>query len=96
MRNGRSYVLRAVRAVQRGRTIFMMLCSFQTPEPRQPAFQYPMPANVPPPEACESADAQYEKLMRETTDEKVKEFCRVSLAVSSSLCMRASRKLSCS
>ena len=60
----------------------MMLCSFQIPEPRQPSFQYPMPADVPPPEACVSADVTYEKLLRETSDEKVKDFCRVMLAVS--------------
>ena len=53
-------------------------CSFQLPEPRQPAFQFPMPPDVPAPEACEGIEVIYEKMLRETTDEGVKEFCRPS------------------
>ncbi|KAI0724293.1 thioesterase-like superfamily-domain-containing protein [Cerioporus squamosus] len=79
VRDGRSYVTRAVRAVQRGRTIFMLVCSFQLPEPRQPVFQYPMPPDVPAPEACEGIEVIYEKMLRETADEGVKEFCRTTL-----------------
>ncbi|KAH9853134.1 thioesterase-like superfamily-domain-containing protein [Lenzites betulinus] len=79
VRDGRSYVTRAVRAVQRGRTIFIMLCSFQRPEPRQLAFQLLMPPNVPPPDACESIELTYERLFKETTDRHVKEFCLTSL-----------------
>ncbi|KAI0762648.1 thioesterase-like superfamily-domain-containing protein [Fomes fomentarius] len=79
IRDGRSYVTRAVRAVQRGRTIFIMVCSFQLPEPRQPFYQYPMPPDVPAPEACEGIEIIYEKLLRETTDEKVKGLCRTTL-----------------
>ncbi|KAI0735438.1 thioesterase-like superfamily-domain-containing protein [Earliella scabrosa] len=79
IRDGRSYVTRAVRAVQRGRTVFMMMCSFQLPEPRQPSYQYPMPPDVPAPEACEGIEVIYEKLLRDTTDEKVKGFCRTML-----------------
>ena len=67
--------------MQRGRTVFIMLCSFQIPEPRQPVFQYPMPTGVPPPEECESSEDGYEKLLKETDDEKVKEFCRLMLEV---------------
>lgn len=81
VRDGRSYVTRAVRAVQRGRTIFIMLCSFQRPEPRQLAFQLLMPPNVPPPDACESIELTYERLFKETTDRHVKEFCLTSLEV---------------
>ncbi|KAJ3011988.1 hypothetical protein NUW54_g2003 [Trametes sanguinea] len=36
VRDGRSYVTRSVRAVQRGRTIFLMLCSFPTPPSLRP------------------------------------------------------------
>lgn len=85
IRDGRSYVTRAVRAVQRGRTVFMMMCSFQLPEPRQPSYQYPMPPDVPAPEACEGIEVIYEKLLRDTTDEKVKGFCRTMLEVRSSM-----------
>ncbi|RPD81730.1 hypothetical protein L226DRAFT_496788 [Lentinus tigrinus ALCF2SS1-7] len=79
IRDGRSYVTRSVRAVQRGRTIFILVCSFQLPEPRQPVFQYPMPADVPAPDACEGIEVIYEKMLRETADERVKEFCRTTL-----------------
>ncbi|KAL1951750.1 hypothetical protein VTO73DRAFT_899 [Trametes versicolor] len=79
VRDGRSYVTRAVRAVQRGRTIFIMLCSFQRPEPRQCNFQLPMPPNVPPPDACEGIEANYERLFKETSDPKVKDFCLTAL-----------------
>ncbi|KAI0828373.1 hypothetical protein BC628DRAFT_1409414 [Trametes gibbosa] len=79
VRDGRSYVTRAVRAVQRGRTIFIMLCSFQRPEPRQPTFQLLIPPNVPSPDACESIELTYERLFKETTDKRVKEFCLTAL-----------------
>ncbi|KAJ8501559.1 hypothetical protein ONZ51_g506 [Trametes cubensis] len=79
VRDGRSYATRAVRAVQRGRTIFLMLCSFQRPEPRQPTFQLPMPPNVPSPDACEGIEVIYERLFKETTDAKVKDFCLTAL-----------------
>ncbi|KAI0639149.1 thioesterase-like superfamily-domain-containing protein [Trametes polyzona] len=79
VRDGRSYVTRAVRAVQRGRTIFIMLCSFQRPEPRQPTFQLPMPPDVPAPDACEGIEVIYERLFKETTDSKVKDFCLTAL-----------------
>ncbi|PIL29619.1 hypothetical protein GSI_08256 [Ganoderma sinense ZZ0214-1] len=79
VRDGRSYVTRAVRAVQRGRTVFTMMCSFQIPEPRQPSFQFPMPHDVPLPDACESTDSVYKKAFDEATDEKVKNFWRVAV-----------------
>ena len=82
VRDGRSYITRGVRAVQRGRTIFTMMCSFQIPEPRQPTFQFPMPFDVPPPDACGSMESLYEKALRDATDDKVKEFWRVTLEVS--------------
>ncbi len=81
VRDGRSYVTRAVRAVQRGRTIFIMLCSFQRPEPRQCTLQLPMPPNVPPPDACEGIEVNYERLFKETSDPKVKDFCLTALEV---------------
>jgi acyl-CoA thioesterase II len=53
VRDGRSYVTRSVRAVQEGNVVFILLCSFQKPEPWQPAQQWKMPLNVPPPDDCE-------------------------------------------
>jgi len=59
VRDGRSYVTRAVRAVQGGKTIFIMVCSFQKPEPWQPSYRSPMPPNIPPPEVCKGEATLY-------------------------------------
>ncbi|KAL4243190.1 C/M/P thioester hydrolase family protein [Abortiporus biennis] len=76
VREGRSYVTRAVRAVQKGRTIFVMLCSFQKPEPRQPTYQWPMPKNVPSPNECDPIEAYYARLSQDPNiHPKVKEYC---------------------
>ncbi|KZV77565.1 hypothetical protein PENSPDRAFT_567811 [Peniophora sp. CONT] len=56
LRNGRSYCTREVRAVQQGKTVFAMLCSFQIPEIAQPFTQYAMPT-VQTPEASISEEA---------------------------------------
>ncbi|KXN83580.1 Acyl-coenzyme A thioesterase 8 [Leucoagaricus sp. SymC.cos] len=61
VRNGRSYVTRTVKAIQNGRVIFVMMCSFQQPEPWQPSHQLPMPV-VPPPEECETTEERYLKV----------------------------------
>jgi len=53
VRDGRSYSTRSVRAVQSGRTVFVMLCSFQIPELWQPSRQWPMP-QAPHPDECDS------------------------------------------
>jgi len=53
LRDGRTYSTRSVRAVQGGRNVFVMLCSFQIPEFWQPSRQWPMP-QAPRPEECES------------------------------------------
>lgn len=50
LRTGRSYISASVKAVQNGHVVFMMLCSFQKPEPWQPTYQWPMPRVVPPDE----------------------------------------------
>ncbi len=52
LREGRSYSTRSVRAMQGGRVVFVMLCSFQVPEIWQPSRHWPMP-QVPRPEDCE-------------------------------------------
>jgi len=51
VRDGRSYATRSVRAVQGGKAVFIMMCSFQLPEHRQPSRYWPMP-KVAPPEDC--------------------------------------------
>ncbi|EIN13614.1 hypothetical protein PUNSTDRAFT_109805 [Punctularia strigosozonata HHB-11173 SS5] len=66
LREGRSYVTRSVKAVQNGKVIFMLLCSFQRPEPWQPSHQWPMPPNVPSPVACElEEDRMWSKVTQE-------------------------------
>jgi acyl-CoA thioesterase II len=51
VRDGKSYATRSVRAVQGGKAVFIMMCSFQLPEHRQPSRYWPMP-KVAPPEDC--------------------------------------------
>ncbi|KAH8835402.1 HotDog domain-containing protein [Flagelloscypha sp. PMI_526] len=48
LREGKSYSTRAVKALQDGHVIFILICSFQRPEPWQPQYQWQMP-KVPPP-----------------------------------------------
>ena len=52
VRDGRSYSTRSVRAVQGGRIVFVMLCSFQIPEFGQPSHHWIMP-RAPRPDECE-------------------------------------------
>ncbi|RDB28512.1 DNA repair protein RAD14 [Hypsizygus marmoreus] len=63
VRRGRSYVTLSVKAIQHGHTIFVMMCSFQKPEPWQPSHQWPMPV-VPPPEECETDEIIYKRAIR--------------------------------
>ncbi|KAJ7919114.1 hypothetical protein B0H13DRAFT_2230997 [Mycena leptocephala] len=58
LRDGRSYLTRAVKALQNGSIIFMMMCSFQKPEPWQPSRAWRMPV-VPPPEECRLEEDRY-------------------------------------
>ncbi|KAJ7655136.1 thioesterase-like superfamily-domain-containing protein [Mycena polygramma] len=64
LRDGRSYLTRAVKALQNGRVIFMMMCSFQKPEPWQPERAWRMPV-VPPPDQCRLEEERYAALSRE-------------------------------
>ncbi|KAI0050644.1 thioesterase II [Auriscalpium vulgare] len=56
LRDGKSYATRCVRAVQRGQTVYVMLCSFHTPEPWQPTHQWPIPRVPPPDQSPEDID----------------------------------------
>ncbi|KAF8499139.1 thioesterase II [Russula emetica] len=53
VRDGRSYSTRSVRAVQGGRNIFIMVCSFQKPEFWQPSRHWSMP-QAPHPDECDT------------------------------------------
>ncbi|EKM60858.1 uncharacterized protein PHACADRAFT_247055 [Phanerochaete carnosa HHB-10118-sp] len=64
VREGRSYATRAVRAQQNGKTIFIMLCSFQRPEPWQVVAQQPPPPDVPSPDQCEFVYEHNERLLK--------------------------------
>lgn len=44
VRDGGSYVTRSVNAMQKGRSIFTIILSYQRPEPREPAFAIPPPS----------------------------------------------------
>lgn len=70
VRDGRTYTTRAVRAVQNGRIVFVMLCSFQKPELDQPNYQWTMPLNVPRPENC---NYSYARALKTTQDPNVHE-----------------------
>ncbi len=60
VRDGRSYATRSVRAVQGGRNVFIMVCSFQIPEFWQPSRHWSMP-QTPRPDEC---DTEVEHLRR--------------------------------
>jgi len=62
IRRGRSYTTRSVKAAQSGRLVFIMICSFQKPEPMQLTFQIAMPANIPSPESVLPEETVYEQL----------------------------------
>jgi len=72
VRDGRSYVTRAVRAVQAGRTIFIMVCSYQKPEPWQPSYRSPMPSNVLSPEECKDVAVLLREKAAAATEESLK------------------------
>ncbi|CAK5264763.1 unnamed protein product [Mycena citricolor] len=64
IRDGRSYVTRNVKALQNGRVVFMMICSFHKPEPWQPNVEWSMPI-VPKPDACELEEHRFSALLNQ-------------------------------
>lgn len=66
LRQGRTYATLSVKAVQNGRVVFTLLCSFKVPEPGAREFALPMP-RVPPPEQCVNEEQYYERLLAGTT-----------------------------
>lgn len=73
LREGHSYSTRSVKAVQNGKTIFQLLCSFHVPEPWQPSYQWPMP-EVPKLEDCELEEDLFKRrAVQDGMDKKLKE-----------------------
>ena len=66
IRDGRSFTTRRVAAIQHGRAIFTLACSWQTAEEGLTHSQ-PIP-NVPPPESLRGDLEAYRELMREQPD----------------------------
>ncbi|THH32346.1 hypothetical protein EUX98_g1855 [Antrodiella citrinella] len=77
---------------RKGKTVFIMLCSFQRPESWQPHnYQMPMPPNVPAPEQCQDTQIVYSRyLERPDVKPEVREFLEefVKERLQSPLCIR--------
>jgi acyl-CoA thioesterase II len=82
LRAGKTYVTCSVKAVQRGKSIFMAMCSFQKPEANQPQHAIPVPSNVPPPENCPTEEQLLEETISKTTDPKKRAPFELQLTVS--------------
>ncbi|KAG7450251.1 uncharacterized protein BT62DRAFT_978490 [Guyanagaster necrorhizus] len=67
LRQGRSYASLCVKAVQNGSMIFILMCSFQKPEPWQPSHQWSMP-DVPTPEEC---DLEEDHMLRDSNGDNM-------------------------
>ncbi|EIW86428.1 hypothetical protein CONPUDRAFT_86400 [Coniophora puteana RWD-64-598 SS2] len=73
LRDGRSYCTRSVKAVQNGKIIFQLLCSYHKPEPWHPSQQWPMPVGVPDLYECELEEDLFRRqAAREDIDERMK------------------------
>jgi len=66
LRDGKSYMTRAVKAVQRSRCIFTLLISFHKPEPHQPVLHSRIDlSTISPPEECQSAESRLQMYLDE-------------------------------
>lgn len=82
LREGRSYSTRSVKAVQNGKIIFQLLCSFHIPEPWQPSHQWPVPVGVPSLEDCELEEDWFRRrAAQDDLDRRVKEIYLTYAAV---------------
>ncbi|KNZ74168.1 Acyl-coenzyme A thioesterase 8 [Termitomyces sp. J132] len=84
VRQGRTYATISVRANQNGRTVFVLMCSFQKPEPWQPSHQWPMP-HVPGPGDCEDEEVRLLIMAESTTTSREKKLYQDALKVGHSL-----------
>ncbi|KAK7058296.1 acyl-CoA thioesterase [Paramarasmius palmivorus] len=64
VRQGRTYSACSVKAVQNGKIIFVLMCSFQKPETWQPSYQWKMP-KVPSPDECEMDEDRYDRIRQD-------------------------------
>jgi acyl-CoA thioesterase len=70
-----------VRAVQGGKLVFVLMCSFQKPELHQPSHSWHMPT-VPDPEECELVEALWTReVMQESKDERIQSLYRINIEV---------------
>lgn len=74
IRDGKSFTTRRVVAIQHGKAILNMSCSFQIPEPGL-SHQAVMP-DVPPPEECADRAAMAERFRDSITDDMLARFSR--------------------
>jgi len=77
LREGRSYATRSIRAIQRGKPIFILSASYQRPEPLQPRFQIDMTSTtfqgdvlkqIPDPERCLPVEESVQNIITQTPD----------------------------
>jgi len=80
LRSGRTYSTCSVKAVQNGRAIFMMLCSFAVTESTTWIHAIAAPLNVPPPEECPLEEETLARVLSETTDTKIRHFLELQIA----------------
>jgi len=60
VRDGKSYVTRMVKAIQRDRMVMVILCSFHKSEPWQPTYHWSIP-DVPAPEQCKDDQDYFDR-----------------------------------
>lgn len=53
LRAGKTFTTRGIKALQRGKPVFILLSSFSKVELGHPSAQWPMPTDVKPPEQCQ-------------------------------------------
>lgn len=82
LRDGRSYTTRFVKAVQKGNTVFILMCSFHKPEPEHPFHQWSMPSNIPKPNEVEIDYEFYRRMYEMETNDEVKESLGHNMLVS--------------
>jgi len=69
VREGRTYTTRSIKAKQQGRTIFVLVCSFQKPESNQPQHYFKMLSSVKQPdELLLDEDVMGQRLKKYWTD----------------------------
>ncbi|GJJ15547.1 hypothetical protein Clacol_009825 [Clathrus columnatus] len=73
VRHGRTYTTCSVKASQSGKLVFIMICSFQKPEPRQLLFQISMPNDVPNPDTLITEEMRLRDLSDKEKDPRLQQ-----------------------